>query len=86
MANITKRTAKDGSVSYLIRAYAGETASGKQIRKSMTYNPPANMRPTTAEKEAQKQAALFEQRVQSGLAAFGGNTSFKEYAGNMDKK
>jgi integrase len=80
MANITKRIAKDGSLSYLVRVYAGETTSGKQLFKSMTYNPPAGMRPTSIEKEVLKQAALFEERVKSGLAAFGGNTSFKEYA------
>lgn len=82
MPNITKRTNKDGSASFLIRVYVDETGTGHQITKSMTWRPPANMRPTTAEKEVVKQAALFEDKVKRGMVAFDGNTTFGEYAHN----
>lgn len=82
MPNITKRTNKDGSTSFLIRVYVDETGAGHQITKSMTWRPPANMRPSTAEKEAGKQAALFEEKVKRGMAAFDAKTTFGEYAAN----
>ena len=80
MANITKRISKDGVVSYRVRAYAGTGPKGKKILRSMTYTPSAGIRPTSAEKEVQKQAALFERRVQSGMSGFGDNATFSEYA------
>ena len=80
MANITRRTNKDGSPSYLIRVYVHETNTGKQITKSKTWRPPANMRPTAAEKEVRKQAALFEDKVKQGLAAVDGSAKFSVYA------
>lgn len=80
MANITKRIGKNGSVSYLIRVYSGEDSSGKQFMKSITYKPPSGMRPTTADKEAEKQAVLFENQVRSGLVAFSASTTFQQYA------
>ena len=43
MANIQKRTNKDGKVSYRIRVFAGETPAGKKITKSMTYTPADGM-------------------------------------------
>ena len=36
MANIQKRTTKDGKTTYRIRVYAGEAQDGKKILKSMT--------------------------------------------------
>ena len=80
MANITKRTNKDGSISYQIRVYVGEKRSGTQVTKSMTWTPAPTMRPTTVEKEAQRQAALFEDKVKQGLVSFAGSTRFEEYA------
>ena len=80
MANITKRNNKDGSISYLIRAFIEEGANGKQITKSMTWRPPAGMRPTAADKQADKEAVLFEERVRSGVVSFDGKTKFSEYA------
>ncbi len=80
MANITRRTNKDGSTSYLIRVYVNETGTGHQITKSKTWRPPASMRPTTAEKEVVKQAAIFEDNVKRGLAAADGTTKFSVYA------
>ena len=80
MPNITLRTNKDGSKSYLIRVYVDETGTGHQITKSMTWRPPKNMRPTAVEKEVNRQALLFEDQVKKGLAAFGASTAFADYA------
>lgn len=80
MPNITKRQNKDGDISYRIRIYVDETGTGKQIIKSKTWKPPAGMRPSTAEKEAAKAAAIFEDQVKRGLVAFDGSTKFGEYA------
>lgn len=80
MANITKRTNKDGSISYLIRVYVDETGSGHQFMKSMIWRPPDHMRPTAIKKEVNRQATLFEDRVKQGLATFAGSTKFEEYA------
>lgn len=67
MANITKRIGKNGALSYRIRAYAGTAADGRQIVRSMTFTPPAGMSARQAEKEANRQAVEFEQRVQRGI-------------------
>lgn len=79
MPNITKRTNKVGQPSYRIRVYVGEDVNGKQLYQSMTWTPPAGMRPSSAEKEVQKQAALFEDKVKQGLVSFDGKTRFGEY-------
>jgi hypothetical protein len=79
MANVTKRVGKSGAVSYLIRAFVETGASGKQVTKSMTWKPPANMRPSAADKQAEKEAVLFEQRVRSGVVSLDGKTTFSEF-------
>lgn len=80
MANITKRVNKDGVISYRIRVYVGEDVNGKQLYQSLTWSPKPGMRPTAAEKEAQRQATLFEEKVRQGLASFDGKTRFVDYA------
>ncbi len=80
MPNITQRTNKDGSTSYLIRVYVDETGTGHQITKSMTWRPPDNMRPTAVEKEVNRQALLFEDQVKKGLTTFGASIKFSDYA------
>lgn len=55
--------------SYLIRAYDGYTTDGKQIEKTMTWRIPEGMTDRQAEKEAARQAVLFEERVRTGQAA-----------------
>ena len=82
MPNITKRTNKNGDISYRIRVYVDEVGTGKQLVKSKTWKPPVNMRVTAAEKEAFKQAALFEEQVKHGLVAFDGATRFGGYIKN----
>ncbi len=61
MASITKR-----GKSYRFKVSAGYDAGGSQIVKTMTWTPPANMTTKRAEKEAQHQAALFEERIRKG--------------------
>ena len=64
MANIQKRTNKDGKTSYRIRVFAGETPAGKQIVKTMTYTPADAMTARQIEKAVQKTALDFERQVQ----------------------
>ena len=80
MASITKRTNKDGSASYLIRAYIEEGSGGKQVTKAMTWKPPAGMSPAKAEKQAEKEAVLFEERARIGILPVDGKTKFEDYA------
>lgn len=87
MANIQKRTNKEGKVSYRIRAFAGETPAGKKITKSMTYTPADGMTARQIEKAVQKAALDFERQVQQGGLVADSMTVdellakwFKEYA------
>ena len=80
MPNITQRTNKDGSVSFRIRVFVDANGEGKQAVKSMTWTPPPGMRPSTAEKEANRQALLFEDSVRRGLVSIDGKTKFADYA------
>ena len=43
MAQITKRSKRDGSTSYLIRVSAGYAVDGKHVTRCMTYTPPAEL-------------------------------------------
>lgn len=74
MATITKR-----GKSYRIRAYAGYDCNGKQIERTMTWTPPADWTDARAAKEAQKQAAIFEDRIKSGEVA-SGKIKFADFA------
>lgn len=64
MASIKRRGG-----SFLIRCYDGYNQNGKQIERTMTWKIPAGMSDKKAEKEAQHQAALFEERVRTGQIA-----------------
>ena len=71
MANIQPRRNKDGKVvSYSIRVHKGrDEKTGKQLKPyTMTWKVPPNWSEKTAEKEANKQAAIFEQKCREGLA------------------
>lgn len=69
MPNITKRTNKAGEVvSYRIRVSRGYDAQGKKLKPyEMTWKPAPNMSEKAAEKEAQRQALLFEEQCKTGL-------------------
>ncbi|HAE51678.1 MAG TPA: site-specific integrase [Ruminococcus sp.] len=79
MATIKKHISKSGKITYHIRAYDGYNSKGKQIEHTMTWKPPENMTEKQMEKEAQKQAVLFEERIRKGTC-FDSNTRFAEYA------
>ena len=71
MAQITKRTGKNGKVSYLIRVSDGYGVDGKQRKQSMTWTPEDGMTPKKIEKELQRQALKFEEAVNAGMVQDG---------------
>ena len=86
MATIRKREGRHGP-SYQIRASCGYDIHGKQVVKSMTWRPPAGMTLKQMEKEAHRQAVLFDERCAAGATGDGGMKFeafsalwFKEYA------
>lgn len=54
---------------YRIRVSAGYDAAGKQIMRSTTWRPAPGMTPKQIEKELDRQAVLFEEKVKSGTVA-----------------
>jgi len=71
VANIQPRKNKDGKIiSYSIRVHKGrDPISGKQLKPyTMTWEVPAGWGEKTAEKEARKQAAIFEKDCKDGVA------------------
>ncbi|NLB35884.1 MAG: tyrosine-type recombinase/integrase [Clostridiales bacterium] len=79
MANITERTNKDGSVSYLIRAFESERPDGRQNVKSMTWKPSPGMTEKQIEKELNRQTVLFEEQVKAGTVR-DGKIKFQSFA------
>lgn len=86
MATIRKREGKNGP-SYQIRSSCGYDIHGKQVVKSMTWKPPAGMTAKQMEKEAHRQAVLFDERCAAGATGDGSmkfeafaKLWFKEYA------
>lgn len=74
MATIQKRRN-----SYRIMVSAGYTAEGKQLRKGMTWTPAPGMTEKQTQKELERQAVLFEEKVKSGLY-LDGNIRFQDFA------
>lgn len=74
MATIQKR-----GKSFRIRAYAGYDLEGKQIERTTTWTPPDEMTDRQAEKEAWRQAVLFEEKIRNGEAC-NGRIRFAEFA------
>lgn len=62
-------TIKRRGKSYLIRIYAGYNADGRQVERTMTWTPPDDWTEKRADREAQHQAALFEEQIRNGLEA-----------------
>lgn len=65
MAYIKQRISKSGELSFLIKVSLGYDNQNKQITKSLTYKPDKEMTKRQAEKEANKQAVLFEEKCKS---------------------
>ena len=63
MASIRENKKNGKVVSYRFIACLGRGDDGTQIRKYATWTPPQGFSPARAQKEAQKQAALWEQSL-----------------------
>ena len=74
MSSVSKR-----GNTYQIRVFNGYDSTGHQIVKSMTWRPPINWTEAKAKKEAQKQAALFEEKIKSN-GVIDSNIPFSEFA------
>ncbi len=59
-------TVKKRGDSYRFTVSCGYDINGKQIRKTTTWTPPEGMTARKAEKEARRQAVLFEEKCRSG--------------------
>lgn len=66
MAELIKRTKKDGKTAYLARVYCGRDKDRKPICKTKTLTPPPGMTGRKLDKELQRQADEFEQAVLRG--------------------
>lgn len=73
MATIRKR-----GNSYQIRVSCGYDAQGNQVVQNTTWTPEVGMTPRQIEKEAQKQAMLFEEKCLKGQVT--ANVKFEEFA------
>ena len=81
MATISPRKNKKGKItSYTIRVYHGYDSNGKRLKSfTMSYKPAPNMTAKQSEKEARKQALLFEEKCKLGYMPDNKQT-FAEYA------
>lgn len=79
MATIERREGKRG-IAYLITVCYGRDASGKQLRHRKTYRPPETWSEPRAQKEAQRQADLFEDEIKKGFQ-LDNRQCFEKYAG-----
>lgn len=64
---------------YRIRVSAGYDSSGKQLMKSMTWKPAPGMTEKQIQKELDRQAVLFEEKVKTGQY-MEGNVKFQDFA------
>ncbi len=64
---------------YRIRVSAGYDSSGKQLMKSMTWKPAPGMTEKQIQKELDRQAVLFEEKVKTGQY-MDGNVKFQDFA------
>lgn len=76
---ITLPTIRKRGNSYLLRVSVGYDADGRQIEKRMTWTPPSGMSQRAADKEAEREAFRFEERVKSGQV-LDGRMKFSNYA------
>jgi len=73
MASVTKR-----NNTYQIRVSCGFDGNGRRITKSLTWIPDKGMTIKQAEREANRQAVLFEERCRTGLT-LNNSTRFREF-------
>ena len=60
MASIKEEGTRGKRLSYKFRVCLGRDENGRQISKAMRWNPPEDMTPAKARKEAQRVAAVWE--------------------------
>lgn len=66
MASIEKRSSRNGFTSYRITVSCGYDSSGKKVRKSKTIELPVTMTDKQRDKELNRQAVDFENKVMNG--------------------
>lgn len=79
MATVKKHIAKNGKVSYYLRAYDGYDRFGRQIEHRMTWTPKPGMSEKAIQKELERQKVLFEEKIRTHNL-FDSNTTFEEYS------
>ena len=81
MPNITPRKNKNGEItSYTIRVYHGYDSSGKRLKPYTTsWKPPKGMTQKQMEKEAQRQAMLFEEECKNGNIGNAHNVKLRDF-------
>lgn len=79
MANIEKRVAKDGTLSYRITICDGTGPDGRKVRHRKLFTPDKNMSEKQASKAAEKEAILFEQQFEQGYSV-DADLYFQDYA------
>lgn len=79
MASIKPRTGKNGVTTYLITVSKGRGVDGKKITESITFKP-TKTTPKAIEKEVQKFALDFEERVKAGKYFSGEKVTFSDVA------
>lgn len=79
VASITERKTKNG-VSYLIRVFVDQKASGKQVVKSMTFKPDLEMGKKEIKKSLKEAVDKFEKQIKDGLVEYDGRVKFADYA------
>ena len=82
MANVTKRINQNGNISYRIRVCRGVNADGSPHVWSTTWRPDSGLTERQADKEAQRQAFLFEEQIEDELrhGLSGKKVKFKDLA------
>lgn len=79
MATAKKHIAKNGKITYYLRAYNGYDRFGKQIEHRMTWTPKPGMSEKAIQKELERQKVLFEEKIRSH-SLFDSDTTFEEYS------
>ena len=78
MASIERRETKQG-VSYRIRVFVGRDSNGKNRRESLTFTPDQNLSPAKQQKQAEKFALEYEEKVLNGQILSGDRITIEEY-------
>lgn len=81
MASISRKEKKNGEIVYRIQISLGyDKKTGKRIPKVITFKPNQSATPKQQEKEAQKFAMEWEDKLKNGDSYEGEEMSFEEYA------